>query len=77
MLFCVSLYVYIDDRNDSNIFMFWRCVIAQILIQVSIQTHQQSGGEEVVEKAQVVVLLLQVEAPQLKWVLQFQKVLPL
>eukprot|EP00261_Vitis_vinifera_P036799 XP_019078042.1 PREDICTED: uncharacterized protein LOC100263121 isoform X3 [Vitis vinifera] len=54
-----------------------RCVIAQILIQVSIQTHQQSGGEEVVEKAQVVVLLLQVEAPQLKWVLQFQKVLPL
>ncbi|CBI29045.3 unnamed protein product, partial [Vitis vinifera] len=51
--------------------------LAQILIQVSIQTHQQSGGEEVVEKAQVVVLLLQVEAPQLKWVLQFQKVLPL
>lgn len=60
-----------------RIFMLWRSVIAQILIQVSIQTHHQQREEEEEEmETKEQVQGLQVEAVHMNWVLQFPKVLP-
>ncbi|XP_034891425.1 uncharacterized protein [Populus alba] len=49
--------------------------VAQILIQVSIQTHQQREGEEAVEVGKEPVVALPVQAPHMKWALPFPKVL--
>ncbi|XP_061955945.1 uncharacterized protein LOC133677829 isoform X2 [Populus nigra] len=46
-----------------------------ILIQVSIQTHQQREGEEAVEVGKEPVVALPVQAPHMKWALPFPKVL--